>query len=499
MQKLGALDANFLYNESDLMPNHIASVQRLELPEGVEPGQFIESLKDFLMARRHLVPYMYRKLKFVPGNFDHPFWVYDDAFDMDNHVVEVPVPAPGDLAQLEQTIAGIHEIRMDRDKPLWNMYVLTGLEDGTVAYYSQVHHSAIDGMGGQAATMLLMDETPDHPEIECPESFPPVRGDEMAEMARMTLENLLKFQIGNASRVLGSMESMRRMMQRAMDPSRHFGAFGQRAPATRFNKSIGKSRSYAVGEFPLQDIRTMGREFGCTVNDVFMAICAGGLRRYLERREELPAAGLIAGCPVSLRSARDRDMGNRITMMNVNLSTQVKDPKLRLLAISQSSQVAKEVTADLAHGYDPNVSLPGLPAMIAMSAAAAEGTRAADMMAPPINLVISNVPGPRNTLYSNGARMLTHYPVSIPAHGVGLNITVQSYVGSLYFSITACAAALPDAQRLRDDMLSAYLELREALLPTNVSTLRPQAPKSGVENDAAAEETDRREPLTRVA
>lgn len=500
MQKLGALDANFLYSESDVMPNHVASVQRLALPEGIAPSAFVESLKSFLLGRLHLVPYMYRKLKFVPGNLDHPFWAYDDAFDIDNHVIEVAVPAPGGLAELEQTVAQVHAIRMDRDRPLWNMYVLTGLEDGTVAYYSQVHHAAIDGMAGQAATMLLMDETPEHPVLERPETFPPARTDDMATMIQMTLDNLVKYQLGATSRMLGGMESMRRMMQRAIDPSRHFGAFGERAPRTRFNRSIDRARSYAVGELSLTEVRTMGRQVGCTVNDVFMAVCAGALRRYLVRLGELPATGLIAGCPVSLRGANDKDMGNRITMMNVNLGTHIEDPRSRLLAIHHSASVAKEVTSDLAHGYEPNVALPGLPAVMSMAAAAAEGSKFADVARLPLNVVISNVPGPRHTLYSNGARMLTHYPVSIPGHGVGLNITVQSYEQKMYFGVTACARALPDAQTLRDDMMDAYVELRQLLVPDNVASLRPQQnAQRGVETAGNGVETSEQGSWTKVA
>ena len=496
MQKLGALDANFLYSETTLMPNHIASVQRFELAEGVTTDQFIASLKTYLLARMHRVPYMGRKLKLVPGNFDHPFWVHDNQFDIDNHVVEVAVTAPGGLDQLERAIAQLHEIRMDRDRPLWNIYVLTGLEDGSVAFYNQVHHAAVDGMGGQAATMLLMDETPEHPLVEEPASVPPEAGDSDVLVMQKAMANLFQFQIGNAHRMMGGMESMRRMFQRAMDPARNFGAMAERAPKTRFNRSIDQQRSFAVGEFSLDEVRNMGRQLGCTVNDVFMTICSGALRRYLQRHDELPETGLIAGCPVSLRTAHDKNAGNRVTMMNVNLGTHIQDPRLRLLSIHQSAEIAKEVTADLAPGYDPDVSLPGLPAMISLAAASAEGARMADLAPNPVNIVISNVPGPKNTLFCNGARMLTHYPVSIPAHGAGLNITVQSYARHLYFGITACATALPDPEQLRDDMMEAYIELRQLLFPGNVAPIRPQAE---VETEPKAAENAQPRELTRVA
>lgn len=473
MQKLGALDANFLYSETELILNHIASVQRFELPEGVSAAEFAGGLKQFLMGRLHLVPYLYRKLRFVPGNFDHPFWVNDKAFNIDNHVTEVKVPSPGGLKQTEETVARLHATKMRRDRPLWHIYVLTGLEDGAIAYYNQVHHAAIDGMGGQAAIRLLMDETPDHLICERPASFSLAGREDAATLMRMTFENLMQFQLGNAKRMMGSLESTTRMFQRAFDPSRHFGALGERAPKTRFNRMIGRERTWATGEFSMEDIRALGRQMGCTVNDVFMTICSGALRSYLQRNKELPSTDLIAGCPVSLRGAHDNDMGNRVTMMNVNLATHIADPCVRMLFIHRSAEIAKHVTADLAHGYEPNVSLPGLPAMMAMAAVTAEGSRMANLAPPPVNVVISNIPGPKKTLYSNGARMLTHHPVSIPGHGIGLNITVQSYAGRLYFGITAAAAAVPDADRLRDDMMTAHTELRQSLMPANITDLWP--------------------------
>ena len=496
MHKLGALDANFLYNETDLVLNHIGSVQRFALPEGVSTAEYISSLKQFLLGRLHLVPYMYRKLKFVPGNFDHPFWIDDQQVDIDKHVTEVAVEAPGDHEQLERAVARIHEVRMDRTRPLWHIHVLTGLEDGTIAYYNQVHHAAIDGMGGQAATMLLMDESPAHPTVTRPDAGAAVSGDDPASLMARSLENLFKYQLNSASRILGGLESMRLMIQRAMDPSLQFGAFGERAPRTRFNTAIGKRRSYATGEFRLDELSGIGKQLACTVNDVFMGICAGGLRRYLERRGELPETGLIAGCPVSLRNAHDRNSGNRVTMMSVNLATHLDDPRARLLAIHESAEVAKEVTADLSHGYDPDIAFPGLPAIMAMTANTAEAARWADVTPAPVNLVISNVPGPRKPLYCNGARMLTHYPVSIPAHGVGLNVTVQSYAGRMYFGVTACAAALPDPTQLRDDMITAWLELRDSFSTGNIAALRPLMAESGTASTVG----DTLEgPLTKVA
>lgn len=473
MQKLGAIDANFLYTETEMMPNHVGSVQYFQLPEDVNEDEFIVGLKGFLDTRKHLVAYMTRKLKQTPGNFDHPVWVKDHNFDINNHVVEVPVPAPGERAEVEATISEITSELMDREKPLWMLHVLTGLPDNQVAYYFQTHHSAIDGVSGQIAIMTLCDETPDHPAVVQPEETASLEDDDsMAELFQQSFQNMMNYQLGAASRMMGSMDASRRLMARMIDPSREMGAYARQAERTRFNHSIEKARSWASGEFSVDEIKKLGKPLGCTINDVVMAICAGGLRRYLKRAGELPSEGLIAGCPVSLRKPGDTNYGNQVTMMNVDLNTQEINPLMRLMEIHHSAIVAKEVTADLSAAMDFNTSILGLPAMVTAMTAASERTHLADLINGPINLVISNVPGPRNTLYSNGAKMLSHHPVSIPAHGVGLNITVQSYDGTMFLGVTACKKVLPDADRLRDDMLEAFAELKRAMQPVNIADFR---------------------------
>jgi diacylglycerol O-acyltransferase / wax synthase len=184
-------------------------------------------------------------------------------------------------------------------------------------------------------------------------------------------------------------------------------------------------------------------------------------------------------------------------MMKVNLATEYADPRIRLLAIRDSAKVAKEVTADMAAGFDAEVALPGLPAALRATSQLLEASRAGDVAPVAVNLVISNVPGPKETLYSNGAKVLTHYPVSIPAHGAGVNITVQSYVDGLYFAITGCAEALPDADRLRDDMLAAFVELKELVIPYNISTLKPKQAAEPTTIENAPENTIAR--ITKVA
>ena len=473
MKKLAAADAAYLYSETAKCTSNIASVNIMALPENTSSAEFITSLRRYLNERVHLVDYLTRKLFFVPGNMDHPVWVEDDTFDIDNHVIEFPAEAPGGRAEMEQAVAAIHEIKMPLERPLWAWHVITGLKGNQVAIYNQAHHAALDGASGNAAYVTLMDESPEHPQFTPPvASTNETRGDNsLTELFEQSFQNFMRFQLESASRMMGTAETAQRLINRALDPSKDFGAFGQTAPATPFNRQISEKRAWATAEMPLADIKQLGKKMDATINDMVMAICAGGLRTYLQRAGALPNEALIAGCPVSLRKPGDTTPGNQVSMMNVDLGTNIENPLDRIIAIHESATTAKAIVSDLASAIDNNMSIPGLPAVIGAQAAAAEALGLANHLPAAVNVVISNVPGPRNTLYANGAAMLTHYPVSIATHGLALNITVQSYRDQLFMGITACAEAVPDISVLRDDIMDAYLDLNQRL-QTNVTKFK---------------------------
>ena len=494
MNKLGALDAAFLYNETADCPQSIASVQILELPDGVSEAAFVADLKSLLRERLHLVPHFTSKPQFVPFDLDHPIWVKDCDFHIDNHVHTLRVPAPGDRQALEATIARLHQSVLDRSKPLWDLWVLTGLEDGRVAYYNRVHHACLDGMSGQAMIETIMDLTAEPRQVPAaPEGF--LRRSNRQNLAQLligALENFARYQSKQPLAALNTLETGARLFRRAYDPGKGLGAVKERAPRTRFNRTVRNERAYAMGEIPLATVKTIAHVTRTTVNDVFLAVCAGGLRHYFQRTGELPAKSLIAGCPVSLRAAGDTSASNQVSMMMVSLATDEADAGRRLQEIAHSARTAKGFTRDVAAGMDTDVALPGLPALMGWGSRLAGQMGLADLPGLPLlcNLVISNVPGPQVPLFSCGARVLTHYPVSIPAHAQGVNITVQSYNGTLYFGITACARALPDADVLRDDLLSAFQELKQLYdLPTlsaaaqqsSTSVEATQVPESAVD------------------
>lgn len=218
----------------------------------------------------------------------------------------------------------------------------------------------------------------------------------------------------------------------------------------------------ALGSIPLRPLKTAGKGHGCSVNDAFLAVCAGGLREWLAELGELPARPLVGGAPVSLREPGDKSMHNQVTMMACNLATDLEDPIERMLAIRDSVRDGIGVVHALDNVHLGELTILGLPIAFQGVTTLANRLRLGSIMRMPMNVVISNIPGPRHAAYLNGAKMLTHYPISIPAHGMALNITVQSYVDRMDFTLTACRRTLPDAHVLRDRILDAWDELREA-------------------------------------
>jgi WS/DGAT/MGAT family acyltransferase len=462
MKQLSITDAAFLYMETERMPMTIAGLQLLELPPERQ-ATFVDELKALFEERKHLVPYLTNKVRFLPGNFDQPVWEKDQNFDINNHISVVDLGGNATIAEVEDTIARLHEQRLPRDRPLWRLVVITGIENNRIGYYNAVHHACVDGMGGQAAMLLLMDMSPEpaktEPPVEKPEPDVSAAGlviGAFEKLATSSLESWTQFP--------QTMKTAARLLSRAIDPDRDFGALGQGAPKISFNTSIGSKRTYAVGRLPLIEIKSIARALECSVNDLFMAITSEALRTYLGRRDELPDESLVAGIPVSLRAEGDTTTNNQVGMMTASLATDIADPRERIAAIRASANVGKALSRDLNGGSTAEVHVFGLPWLLQGAGRMLERFDLADRIAMPMNLVISNVIGPRYQLYSNGARVLTQFPVSIPTHGNGLNLTVQSYLDYMDFSITAGEKAMTDPRQFRDDMIRAFFDLRGEVL-----------------------------------
>lgn len=494
MYQLNLTDAGFLHAETDRSPMHVGAVQIVELPSGQSEDEFIESLRELFRSRLDQVPYLTNRLQQTPLGLDEPVWVRAEQVDLARHIYRVDVPAPGGQREIERTVAEIHGQPMDRAHPMWEYAVLCGLPNRRVAYFARQHHACIDGVAAQATTALLADPHPDPASRVLPE--PPERNHEgdysPGDLLGNAAAHIARSAVDSLSSGLDVMNALGRLAARALNPAAGFGATFESAPRTRFNRPVSGARSYAMGEMPLADMKAVAKATGTTLNDVFLAVCGGALKRYFDRTRENPRRSLLAGCPVSLRSSSKELGGNAVGMMKVSLGTHLEDPTARLAHVRASAGIAKGVLADSAELLNaPTPAVPGAPLIARTMAALNERLGLAHWASPPINLIISNVPGPREQLYSNGGRMLTHYPVSIPAHGNGVNITVQSYIDGMYFAVTGCAEALPDAQNLRDDILASFADLCATLPSSVVSIGAPRPPEGGSSRRSSASRSEK--------
>ncbi len=485
IQQLSMTDAAFLYGETNGMPMHIAAVQVFDVPVAKRANYF-SALKQHYARHLHCVPFLTRRASAMPLGLDHPMWE-TCAVDVDYHIQCLRLPAPGSQLQLETLIAELHALPLDRNRPLWRYYLIEGLHEGPAGatddelfvFYTKMHHSAVDGMAGQAVLELMYS---DSPELDVPAASDTVASDAVAsdavaadavaaaddtnlderadQLERMhhVLREFVLQPFRQVARMREQLAAMRRLSNH-IARGRDLGAYAQSAPASPINVAVGAERSFAVGTLPLREMSAFGKRHNAKLNDVFMAVCAGALREHLLATDSLPAAPMLAGVPVSLRAHGDQSMNNQVTMMLCSLATDVADPLARLAAIRDSAMVAKKVVSMTRDLLNSDMHLPGLPSLMSMLANASMLLPAGMPVPSFCNLVLSNVPGPRQTKYLNGARMLTHYPVSIAAHGQAVNITVQSYEDRVDFAVTACRRALPDAVGLRDRVLGAWQAL----------------------------------------
>lgn len=450
MDHLSSMDSSFLHLETPETPMHVGSLMLFDLPDGYA-GDYYDDVKALLAKRLHLCSLFHRKLAQMPFELADPVWIEDDDIDLDYHVRSVTLRRPGTIAQLEVLIARLHSTLLDRSRPLWEVYVIDGLENGQVAYYSKAHHSGIDGKAGIELAKVFYDTTPAVREVRPPR---PARAGNpyqlgMAELLQAAVSNTaaqyvkvgkMLPQAAKALVAAGKIIATRKKVPGAR--SLNIGL----APKTIFNASITNQRSYSTLSLPLDDLKTLGKRVGGTVNTVVMAMCSGALRRFLVERDLLPKKSLIAAVPVSLRGADDSSMNNQVSMIRVDLATDLADPAERFKAIHASSEAAKAVVSEFRPVLGADVPIAGSPWLMTGLASLYGRSNLARRLPQAANVAISNVPGIPMPLYMAGARMVHYYPVSIPYHGVGLNITVQSYAGQMEFGITACRRVLSQAE-----------------------------------------------------
>ena len=468
---LSATDAAFLYLETPEMPMHVASLYLLDLPPGYQ-GNYFEDLKEHLRRRMHVSPIFQRRVETMPLDLAAPVWVDCDV-DLDYHVRQIMLPRPGSIRQLEAYVARLHSSLLDRSRPLWEVYLFEGLETGEVAIYTKVHHCTLDGMGSIELVKALLDITPTPREVRA--SRHRLQRDihlGLAEMVQASVSHNLRQTlralqvVGPAAR--GLVSTGRRLLERVRADGGLLRRLqgGRRpifAPRTALNVTITNQRAFGTLTLPLAEVKEVGKSVGATINDMVMAICAGGLRRYLRETTELPNDPLIAMMPVSLREKGDDSMTNQVSMLPVSLHTDMPDPNRRMSAIRDSLAEAKEGLGTYRQVMINDFPFLGMPWLMSAAVSLYGRAHLAEKLPVIGNVAISNVAGPQMPLYYAGARVKCYYPVSIATHGVALNITVVSYNGRIDFGFTACRRAMPDMQDFVEDMRTAYEELKAAI------------------------------------
>ena len=482
MRQLSALDAQFLHVESATTFGHVGAM--LVLDPSTAPGGEIslDDVRDLLEARLHLAGVLRQRLVEVPLGLGRPYWIDDPDFDIEFHLRELTLPRPGDDEQLAEQVARIHARPLDRTRPMWEMYLIHGISAGRSAVYSKVHHAAIDGISGAEILEIVLDITPVPRQVEPPDQpWQPPRTPNRLELLERGLQSLVRepkeavrslpralphlIDLPGAANVPGAQaisELTAALVQRAASPAD--GEPARRtlsAPRTPLNGPITAHRRFAFGSLPLEDVKRVKNALAITVNDVVMALCTSVLRRWLLDHDALPTVPIVVAVPVSIRSEEPEvEQGNQLSVMFAQLPTHIADPTERLRLVQDAMREAKQQFDGV-----PATILQDLSAAIptALSGLAARAFfRTVTIPGPPVNLFVSNVPGPQLPLYVAGAQVLGVYPVSAVSDLTGgLNITLFSYNGALDFGLIACRELVPDVWNLIGYLRDALEELME--------------------------------------
>jgi WS/DGAT/MGAT family acyltransferase len=462
-ERLTGLDASFLYMETPTLHMHVAMAAVFD-PSTVPDGYSFRRIRQLIADRIPQAPVFQRRLVEVPMRMGHPVWVDDPEFDIDNHLRRAALPSPGGMRELGDFAADVTSRQLHRDRPLWEMWVVEGLEDGKIALVTKMHHSTIDGVSGAELLGILFDLEPDPPEQ------PPVperqldsripSGLELMSQAVMT--NMVSpFKMGRqAYRTVGGILGVRRVRQSGNAAK---AALPLSAPRTSINVAVHARRRVAFAAASLDDAKTLKNAMDTTVNDVVLAMCTGALRTYLLAGDELPEIPLVGVVPVSVTpDVAELKGSNKVSAMFVQLPCEIDDPLERLRLIHEGTKGAKEEHKALGATTLQNWAEHATPNVFAVAARLYTGMKLADRHRPVANLVISNVPGPDFPLYMGGTQMLGMFPLGPVMDGMGLNITIMSYRGVLYWGLAADARAVPRLWDIAAAIPHALTELMEA-------------------------------------
>ena len=458
MEMMSPTDAVFLLGESREHPMHVGSLQLFEPPAGASK-EFVRELWEQIITQTDIQPTFRKHPAKLFGGVANVGWSVDDDIDLDYHLRRSALPSPGRVRDLLELVSRLHGTLLDRHRPLWEAHLIEGLADGRFAVYTKMHHALIDGVSALRLTMRTLAEHHDDTEIRVPWTTPtrrPLPKDD-TDTGTSLLQTITGTVGSTVGSVIGLAPSTLKIANAALLKQQLTLPFA--APKTMFNVKIGGARRFAAQSWPLDRIRRVKQAAGVTFNDVVLGMCSGALRAYLLEHNALPDAPLIAMVPVSLRTEAEANAGgNMVGSILCNLATDIEDPALRLETISASMKGNKEVFSSLPRMEA--VALSGL--MIApLGLGAVPGFVGA--APPPFNVVISNVPGPRQPLYWGGARMAGNYPVSIVMDNLALNITLANNADNLDFGLIGCRRSVPHLQRLLGHLEDALADLERAV------------------------------------
>lgn len=461
MKRLTGIDATFLYMETPTNHMHVASTAVFD-PSTVPGGYSFEKVRQLVMERLPLVPPFRQRLVEVPFGLHHPLWVEDPDFDLDYHLRRAALPAPGGDRELAEFAEEVTSRQLDRRRPLWEMYVVEGLEHGMIATVTKLHHAAIDGVSGAEITVNLLDLQAE-PAPPTPDDWKPDRVPTDLELVGYAVSSLSRQPLAAAKAVRRTAEMALSLRRRNRQPNVSPPPAPFSAPRTSLNQSISAQRRFAFAQVSLDDVKMVKNALGGTVNDVVLALCAGALRNYLDDEGERPDKDLVAMVPISVRTEEQKGtMGNQVASMLVSLATTISDPAARLAAITEGTKAAKEQERAVGVSDLMNWVEFAAPAVAARAARLASSMRVADRFSPFFNVTISNVPGPDFPLYSAGARMVAMYPMGPITDGAGLNMTVMSYMGWLNFGLVACRETVPRVWDIARGLELSLEEMKKA-------------------------------------
>ena len=467
MKQLSGLDATFINLEMPHAPLHIGSLAIYD--QSSAPGERVtfKGILSNIESRLHLAACFRQRIVQLPYGLDHPYWIEDANFDLEFHVRHIALPKPGDWRQLCIQAARLHARPLDRNKPLWEMYVIEGLDDvdglppGSFAIQTKIHHAAIDGVSGTEIATAIHDLSPD----AVP---PPPEREWIAESEPTLVELALRSTVNNIrqpwrfAQVLA--EAAPPIVRSLLEKRGEDEEEPADVPRTRFNGKVSPHRVFEAQSFSLADVKQIRKSVdGATVNDVILSVCGGALRRYLTHHKELPKEPLSAFAPISVRTADEAGTaGNKVSGMVACLHSDEPDPVRRLEKVRNSTRESKQMTEAIGARSLTDVTqfMPGMLAGVAGRLVARTGLMR--RMAPMANCVVSNVPGPQVPLYFTKAEMVANFGLGLPLDGMGLFHAVLSYNGAVTVSVVGCREQLPDPSFYAECLDLAFSELREA-------------------------------------